>query len=178
MRTQILAFTSLLVAGCTGAATTGHVTEEGKSVYTSAVTQLVLDDLGGGYAPPPPPGAQCTPYSGRYTLTVAGRTLTWDICQRQPEGANPSFVKETGTRTLGADEWSALQPTLQKLVVGNTKVCGADKPFVELTVSTGDGDLVYGDSFYGCEEINQHRPVIETSALGDAETALAALAKK
>jgi hypothetical protein len=177
MRRQMLGFLPLLLVGCGGAAG-GHVTEVGKTVYTSAVTQLVLEDHGGGYGPPPPADAECTPYSARYTVTVAGRQLAWDRCAFQGEGASPSYKPDTGTRTLGADEWTALEHELRKLVVDDGKSCGADKPVVDLVVSTSDGDLKYGDGFYGCDQASADKPLIVSNGLSAAETALAALAKK
>jgi hypothetical protein len=174
MPTPRLLLLSCLVAGCGSSG--GHVTELGKSVYTAAVTKIVLADQGGGFVGPPPrPGAPCITGAGRFTVGIEDHTLDWEVCTWRAAG---DYAKDIGMRTLSGAEWSALEPKLAGLTVGKGGACGADKSIVELTVTTAAGDLTYGDSFYGCTAENQKRPVIETGSLSDAESALRTLAKK
>jgi hypothetical protein len=175
MRIETLGLLSLLIGGCGSAAGGGHVTEQGRSVYTSDVTRITLDDLGGGYGPPPPPGSQCTVGQAHYELAVADRTLAWDMCRLQGTGI---YASDAGNRSIDDGEWTMLGPQLRQLVVDGHNGCGADKPEVELVVTTGAGALTYGDGFYGCLEHNRKRPLIVTVGLSVVEAGLAALASK
>jgi hypothetical protein len=142
------------------------VTEVGKSVWTPAVQVLIAENKGGGFRPAPPPGSTCAPDAARYTLTTATRHLDWKRCvgsQMVP------YMETSGQRTLTEAEYSALGPTLSKLVIVTGTPCGADKPVYALTVRTAAGVQEYGDSFYSCTI--RDRPLIDTGALGETLTA-------
>src|SRR6266542_6214394 len=173
MRIGTLGLLSLLIGGCGSAVGGGHVTEEGRSVYTSDVIEITLDDLGGGYRPPPPPGSQCTVGQAHYEVSVVERTLAWDYCRLQGQGG--IYASDTGSRSLNDGDWTMLAPQLRQLVVDGHDGCGADKPEVELVVTTAAGALTYGDGFYGCLEHNRNRPLIVTEGLSVVEATLSAL---
>lgn len=175
MRTSIFAFGCFALAAC-GGTDGGHVTQPGQSVYTRAVTKLVVSDEGGGFTAQPPTGAACDPQRAGYTLTVADHRLAWSYCAVTGDGsAAADYAPTSGARALSDAEWAALQPTLRGLVVDDGKTCGADKPTLTLVVTTAAGDLTYGDGFYGCAI--KDKPLIESDALSAALQALGTLAR-
>jgi hypothetical protein len=173
MRSSVLLCVALSLAACTGG---GPVTAAGESVFTADVRKLTLENRGGGFSPLPPPGAACDPRIATFTLTVAGHQLAWEYCQVTGSGSTATYTPRSGVRALGAEEWSALEPTLAALIVSDAMTCGADKPTLALIVTTGEGDLEYGDDFYACRD--RSKPYIVSDALSSAQQALGELARK
>ena len=169
MQLRTFAFGLLFVTACVDSG--DPVTAVGKSVYSPSVETLVLDDKGGGFVIPGPPGP-CDPYVASYTVTVDTQHLAWSRCVITGNTTAP----RSGARPLTTDEWASLQPTLRALVIVSNNDCGADKPVLELSVTTASSSQAYGDAFYGCHI--HDRPVIDSNALDAAEDALAALATK
>lgn len=172
MRSSLLLCAALPLVACTG----GQVTAPGESVFTTDVRKLTLENRGGGFSPLPPPGAACDPRPATYTLTVAGHQLAWEYCQVTGSGSTAIYTPRSGVRALGDDEWSALEPTLAALSVSDATTCGADKPVLALIVTTGEGDLEYGDDFYACGD--RSKLYIVSAALSSAQQALGELARK
>jgi len=173
MRKIVFGSAFLLLVACSDP---GHVTTAGQSIYTQSVQKLVLENRGGGFVPPVPPTAACDPQISKYTLVVAGRELAWQYCDFHGTGDSATYEPKSGSRTLTDSEWTGLQPTLSALVVDEGKTCGADKPTLALIVTTGAGDLEYGDGFYGCQ--THDKPLITSDGLSGAEQAFYDLARK
>jgi hypothetical protein len=172
MRSSLLLCAALPLVACTR----GHATASGESVFTADVRKLTLENRGGGFGPLPPPGAACDPRPATYTLTIAGHQLASKYCQVTGSGSTATYTPRSGVRALGDDEWSALEPTLTALIVSDATTCGADKPVLVLIVTTGEGDLEYGDDFYACGD--RSKPYIASDALSSAQQTLGELARK
>jgi hypothetical protein len=174
---HLFALPAALIAALLVACTSGRgpATTPGDPIYTPDVRKLVVEDRGGGFAPGPPPGAACNPQLATYTLTVAAHRLDWQYCEQTGSGPDATYAPRSGSRVLTAAEWDALQPTLAALIVSDAMSCGADKPRLAVTVTTGDGDLEYGDDFYAC--LDRTRPYVVSDALDRALGALGQLAR-
>jgi hypothetical protein len=174
--TLVLGFVAMLAAGCSSA---GHVTDVGGAVYNGAVTRIELDSAGGGFTAPPPAGAACDSRGpSSFSVTVAGHQLAWSYCAVAHDGTSAGdYQPSQGSCALGDAEWTGLQPALRGLLIVDHSGCGADKPSEELVVTTAEGDLAYGDGFYGCLEENKNRPVIKSEALEALGMALSTLAR-
>jgi hypothetical protein len=115
------------------------------AIWSASATKLVAK-ISGGFIAPPPAGSSCS-NGVEYTLVRATRKLSWKRCDFA--GASPRHWV-TGSVTLSQAALDQLGTTVSGLEVTSGSICGADKPFETLTVSTPAGDKHYTDSFYSC----------------------------
>jgi len=146
----------------------------GATVYDASVRKLQLEKRGGGLAGDPRPDVVCSSNVAKYTLTTAGHQLAWDYCQEITTGDTTTRTRKAGARALEDAEWAALEPKLSTLVVSGATDCGADKVEQAVVVTTGLGDVEYGDDFYACRD--RTKPYIVGDALDAVLGALRALA--
>lgn len=118
------------------------------SVWPANATKLVANNAGGGFTPPPAPGSVCGLGAANYSLDVASRKLTWKECSFADW--NTPMKWETGSRVLTVAELASLKLVLKNVKISDNDICGADKPFMTMTVSTPSGDKKYTDDFYSC----------------------------
>lgn len=118
---------------------------DASEIWPSDATKLVAE-VSGGFMPPPPPGSSCS-NGATYSLDRAARKLTWTRCEFN--GRGPRTLK-SGTTALSNKDVKAVDDAMNSLRVSNANICGADKPFQTITVSTPEGDKKYVDDFYSC----------------------------
>jgi hypothetical protein len=115
-------------------------------IWPSDATKLVAKQSG-GFMPPPPAGSTCT-NQHEYSLTLATRKLSYSSCEFN--GNLPRHLK-TGTVTLTSAQLAKVNAAMNAVEIATRDICGADKPFETLTVSSPAGDKKYVDSFYSCQ---------------------------
>jgi hypothetical protein len=131
----------------------------GDVVWSSSVRELVIANEGGGLLPSPPK-SECVGGSSEYSLSIPSLTIDSWRC----EGVgNAPFKKVARTRVITQADLQVLAPTLEKLLVVDTRICGADKPALTLRITDASSTVEYRDSFYGC--FDDPRPQIDTNAL-------------
>jgi hypothetical protein len=159
MRNLLISGLTVALLGC--GQSTGPVTAVGQSIYTADVQTVIAENQGGGFVPPPPPGSPCQVGAAKYTLTVATKLVSWTRCTANGTGPN---VQVMDMRVLTEGQFKELTPYLENLtVVPNDNSCGADKPTLQVTISTPAGQQVYGDSFYACAI--KDKPLVKSEAL-------------
>lgn len=120
-----------------------------EQVWPSDRTKLVAETKGGGFTPPPPPGSTCAIGAAKYTLDLATKTLSWEVCDFADW--NTPLTKVTGSRPATASDISKLNGAMRTVKVSHDDICGADKPMLEIHVtSRSQGTKTYSDSFYSC----------------------------
>ena len=165
-----IATRQVLVVATVKAASGGGVTAPGTSVLTEDASKIVVQNHGGGFVAPGPAGSKCAMGAGKFTLDLTAKTLDWTVCNTK----NGPFVDVSGHRALGASDLSALTKKLAVVKVAkDASLCGADKPFETVTVTSPDGSFDYMDAFYGCmEPVKTH-----VDGIDEALSALEALAR-
>ncbi len=136
-------------------ATTTKYSYDGHSatneVWPSDATTLVAQDHGGGFTPPPPAGSSCGFGAAKYTLNVASKKVSWEVCVFIDW--NTPMSKKTGTTSLSAAQLDKINKAMDDVEVTHEDICGADKPMLTLSVSsTSQGTKTYKDSFYSCQK--------------------------
>ncbi len=117
-------------------------------IWPATATKLVAHNSGGGFTPPPPAGSNCAIGMSKYTLDVATNNLAWEEC-RFVDWSTP-LTLETGTKVLSAAEKATVDAAMKDVKISRENICGADKPFMTLEVTTPAGAKKYTDSFYSC----------------------------
>jgi hypothetical protein len=117
-------------------------------VWPTNATKLVAETGGGGFGPPPPAGSNCRMGAAKYTFNVATSTLTWERCAWT--NASTPMRSETGSRVVSDAHVGKINDAANAVIVSKTRICGADKPFLTLSVSAGSSTKKYTDSFYSC----------------------------
>jgi hypothetical protein len=148
----------------------GQVTTPGASVLVPEVTKIVVENAGGGFVPPPPAGSACALGAAKYTLDLKSGRLDWAVCNSKD--MSKPYMLDTGSRVLAEDELAKVASELAVVKVGNTDLCGADKPFETVTVTTPAGSFQYLDTFYGCQQPEK----IHVNGIDEALDALRKLA--
>jgi hypothetical protein len=116
-------------------------------VWPANATKLVAENKGGGFTPPPPAGSECNGQS-KYTLDVAAKKVSWEVCKRV-DWVTP-FTKETGTTQLNASQLAKINAAMNGVTLAGHDICGADKPLLQISVTAGGATKTYKDSFYSC----------------------------
>lgn len=117
-------------------------------ILPSDASKIVAESPGGGFAPPPPPGSNCAIGQQKYSLTVSTRRLTWTTCE-WAEGQ--PLQSETGARTLSRSQVNhILDVTRAASITTDQNRCGADKPFLSVSITSPSGTKKFVDSFYAC----------------------------
>ena len=114
-------------------------------IWPADATKLVAK-MSGGFMPPPPPGSTCT-NGQEYTLTLATKKLAWANCDYN--GGGPRHMK-TGTKTLSSAALATINTAMNAVEIAGGDMCGADKPYMTLSVSSPAGTNKFVDSFYSC----------------------------
>jgi hypothetical protein len=114
-------------------------------IWPADATKLVAK-MSGGFMPPPPPGSTCT-NGQEYTLTIATKKLAWANCDYN--GGAARHMK-TGSKTLSNADLATINTAMNAVEIASGDMCGADKPYMTLSVSSPAGDNKYVDSFYSC----------------------------
>ena len=117
------------------------------SLWPASATKLVAESPGGGFTPPAPPGSTCAVGKQKYTLDRATKVMTSEIC----ELSGGKLALKTATTTITSSELGQITTAMNKVTVATQDMCGADKPFLSITVTTPEGDKNYTDSFYRCQ---------------------------
>lgn len=118
-------------------------------IWPSDRTQLVAQTAGGGFTPPPAPGSTCGLGAAKYTLDIASRKLSWEVC-KFTDWSTPMHPV-SGTRTLSAADVKKVDRAMAQVKLAERDICGADKPMLNIAVtSTSKGTVQYTDSFYAC----------------------------
>lgn len=120
----------------------------GGQVWPASASKLVAHNAGGGFTPPPPPGSTCAVGAAKYTFDRPTSTLDWEECSFVDW--NTPMTLETGTKVLSAAEAAKVEQAMQNVSIATDQICGADKPFMTLEVTTPAGVKKYTDSFYSC----------------------------
>jgi hypothetical protein len=117
-------------------------------VWPADAQKLVAQSPGGGFAPPAPPGSTCTIGQQKYTLDVATKQLSWEVCEST--GAGLALHLTTGSRVISAAELAKIDKAADAVKLSAGDICGADKPMLNITVTSPAGTKTYTDSFYSC----------------------------
>lgn len=117
-------------------------------IWPADATQLVAENAGGGFVAPPPAGSTCAVGRAKYTFDVATKKLAWEECSWNDQGK--PFHMETGSRTLTAAEIKKIDAAMDGVSIAKEKICGADKPMLNVAVTTPAGKKTYTDAFYSC----------------------------
>jgi len=120
----------------------------GGDVWPASATKLVAKNAGGGFTPPPPAGSNCAVGAAKYTFDVATKKLDWEECSFV-DWSTPMTL-QTGSKVLNAAEVSAVNAAMDAVTISTDNLCGADKPFMTLEVTSAGGVKKYTDSFYSC----------------------------
>jgi hypothetical protein len=155
----LVALTSLVAfVGCSKAGDeSGFATKPGQSVAVEGLSFATLASHGGGFSGPRPQGAACDPGVWSYELALDAGTLSWSLCQVANSGqAAADYTPVTGWRALSASEQTDAERALRDVRVSARMTCGADKGSWDLTVTSPDGTLTYGDDFYACQDDYDH----------------------
>jgi hypothetical protein len=131
----------------------GIVTPPANAIWPASATKLVAETAGGGFTPPPPAGSTCALGRRKYTLDRATRALAWETCNWTSDGS-PLHLK-TGTTTITVAELAAVNAAMNHLTLATGDLCGADKPLLQIKVTTPAGEKTYSDSFYSCNGGNR-----------------------
>lgn len=120
------------------------------AVWPADRTQLVAESPGGGFTPPPPAGSTCAVGAQKYSLDIATRKLSWEVCDLVDWNTPMHLV--TGSRTLTEAELATVDAAMNEVTAATHDFCGADKPYLYLEVtSASQGTKKYLDSFYSCQ---------------------------
>jgi hypothetical protein len=117
------------------------------SIWPASATKLVAS-VSGGFMAPPPAGSTCQLSQQKYTLDVASKTLAWEVCERTAAGP---YAMTKGSKVIGAADYAAVDAAMDALTISKGDICGADKPYEKLEVTTPAGTKTYIDSFYSCQ---------------------------
>jgi len=118
-------------------------------VWPADRTKLVVETAGGGFTPPAPAGSECTIGAQKYSLDLATKKLAYETCSFVDW--NTPFTKVAGNKTLTAAQMAKVDAAMQSIKISNQDICGADKPFLSLSVtSTSKGTQKFVDDFYSC----------------------------
>lgn len=120
----------------------------GNAVWPTNATKLVAHNAGGGFTPPPPPGSNCAVGMSKYTLDVATSGLDWEECSFIDW--NTPMTLTTGHKVLSAAETAKVNAAMNGVTIAQDNICGADKPFMTLEITSPAGTKKYTDSFYSC----------------------------
>jgi hypothetical protein len=115
------------------------------AIWPATATKLVAQGSG-GFMAPPPAGSTCE-YSQKYSLERATGVLSWEECEGP--GGKPLHMN-TGSKTLTPAEVEAVNQAMNQVTVAADPQCGADKPYLQLKVTSPAGEKTYVDSFYQC----------------------------
>lgn len=119
-----------------------------QEIWPANATKLVANNAGGGFTPPPPPGSNCAIGRAKYSLDVKTNELAWEECSFVDW--NTPLTLKTGTKVLSAAEKAKVDAAMGEVSIAQHQVCGADKPFMTLEVTSPAGTKKYTDSFYSC----------------------------
>lgn len=122
-------------------------TDGGGGLYPAGTTQIVATSKG-GHTAPGPDGSVCTLVDTTYTLVVASRALSWNVCEATDAGP---LAFRTGQRTISASELDGVEDAIRGLRRTTDTKCGADAPSETLVLTTPTGNVSYYDDFYFCD---------------------------
>lgn len=129
------------------------------------VRKVIVEGLGGGFAPPVPQGAACDPQRYRYVVEPSSAVLDWQRCEVDPARADQiaGYQPKSGSRILDGATLDAVLAALRAIRITGGDGCGADKAGIELTLVSSSDRQTYGDDFYGC--FITDKPVVDSQAL-------------
>jgi len=151
--TVVSLFSLSAVAGCGGGdrGDAPFAVTPGESVLIGTVTEVSIENLGGGL------GGPCF---ATFDFALATGILSWTgtDCGGQ-SGGYPA-----GARALVPPALTDVQAAIAAVKVSDGKGCGADKEQLELTVYRGSSEqMTYGDDFYAC--VMNYQYFVETAPL-------------
>jgi predicted secreted protein len=116
-------------------------------VWPGTASKLVAK-TGGGFVRPGPEGSTCGRGSATYTLDLATRKLVAEECTGATETSPLSMVKTT--KTLTTAQLAKVDEAMRTVKISKSDICGADKPFMTLTVTAAGATKTFHDEFYSC----------------------------
>lgn len=122
-------------------------------IWPASATKVVAESPGGGFTPPPPPGSTCGIGKAKFSLDRASRVLSFETCAFPEDGSPLHLV--TGSKTISAAELAKVNKAMSGLKIATEQLCGADKPFLSVKVTTPAGEKTYNDAFYSCQGGNR-----------------------
>lgn len=131
----------------------GAVHPPASMIWPASATNVVAESPGGGFRPPSPPGSTCTVGHEKFSLDRASRVVTFETCDFAA-GTAPLHLK-TGTKTITVAALAKVEQAMNGVKISTEDMCGADKPFLSITVTTPAGAKTYTDSFYKCQGGNR-----------------------
>ncbi len=119
------------------------------AIWPSDAKTLVAQTRGGGFTPQPPAGSTCTFGATKYSLDVATKKVSWEVCEFI-DWTTPMKPK-SGTTTLSTSKYATVVDAIGEVSISTDSICGADKPLLTLTVtSPSEGTKTFTDDFYSC----------------------------
>ncbi len=122
-------------------------------IWSAASTKLVAQNAGGGFVRPGPAGSTCATGQSKFTLDVANSSLAWEECNWNDLGL--PLHTTSGTTALSAADMKKVNAAMNAVAISKGDICGADKPYLSLKVTSPAGDKTYNDSFYSCQGGNK-----------------------
>lgn len=119
------------------------------AIWPATASKLVAENSGGGFRPPPPAGSTCPIGRAKYTLDRAARLLKWETCE-SADNIAPAHLA-TGSTTITLAELAKINAAMNGVELATGDICGADKPLLQIKVTTPAGEKTYTDSFYSCD---------------------------
>jgi hypothetical protein len=104
--------------------------------------------VSGGFMPPPPAGSTCQLSQQKFSLDIPTKTLSWEVCERTAAGP---YAMTKGALEIAAADYTAVDAAMDALKVTTETICGADKPYMVLEVTSPAGTKTLLDSFYSCQ---------------------------
>ena len=118
-------------------------------IWPASATKLVAENRGGGFTPPAPAGSECGIGQATYTLDRATRAMTAVTCELAAAGK--PLTKKTSNVTITKAELTKIESALASAKISSGDLCGADKPYLDIQVTTPTSTKTYSDSFYSCQ---------------------------
>jgi hypothetical protein len=150
VRIPLLLFSIVAPGGCGSSGPPG--TDPDDSVLVEGASAFTVTSSGGGFVFPPPQGAACDPGPWTYAVRIATAEFLWNRCDVTGDSTDPaSYTPSYGSRILPASDLDAALTAARMVHVSNKQnACGADKPFLYMSVTSPAGSQIYGDDFYAC----------------------------
>ncbi len=97
-----------------------------------------------------PSGSECLPDQAKYSLDIASKKVTWEVCELV--NRSTIFTKKSGATTLSKTMLKKITSAAKNVEVSGQTFCGNDKPAMDITVTSSSwGEQKFFDAFYACQ---------------------------
>ena len=141
-----------------------------KPVWPADRQKLVAENYGGGMAIAPE-GSTCMIGTGKYTLDLGTRGLTWSVCQ-SAQPLSPWRVS-SGSRVLSATEVATIDSAMQDVEVSSEDLCWEDMPMRTIAVTARLSTESFVDESVRCGRAENGAPITNIDGVFDALEKLA-----